>query len=122
MQRSKNWNKPEKLGGKKLTLPGLYVKPYEALLQYSDKSAEQKAADYYRDEKMEIPDFEKMDKIERLEVLSEYRAKALEAKANLDAMNQEAASKKQQDQIQSQIKAGIANELAKQQQSATANA
>jgi len=120
MKRPKN--KPEKLGGKKLTLPGLYVKPYESLLQYSDKSAEQKAADYYRDEDMEIPDFEKMDKIERLEVLSEYRAKALEAKANLDAMHQEAATKKQQDQIQSQIKAGIANELAKQQQSASTNA
>lgn len=111
--------KPEKLGGKKITLPGLYVKPLEALRQYSDMSQEQKMAEAYKDEGMPIPNFEMMDKIERLEALSEYRAIAIEKKALLDQRNSEAEKAAIKADIEKQKQQAI-NEY-KQQQTANSN-
>lgn len=111
-------SKPEFNGGKRITLPGLYVKPYESIQQYSDKSAEEKAAGYFADEGMPIPDFEKMDKIERLEALSQWKAKAIETRSMLDERNSEAAKAAIQADIDNKIQQKV-NEF-KQQHSATA--
>lgn len=111
-------SKPEKLGGKRLTLPGLYVKPYEALQQYTDKSIEEKMANAYSDEGSPIPNFEMMDKIERLEALSEYQAIVMEKRAELNKRNNEAKEAKQKEEFDNLIKQRVNESLQQQQTTA----
>lgn len=79
--------RPEKLGGRKITIPAQYVKPKEALQQYSDRSPAEMMAHFYEEEGQPIPDFDKMDKIEKLEALNEWREKARSTKSTLDERN-----------------------------------
>lgn len=82
--------KPSKLGGKKITMPNMYVSVKDSLRMYTDKSAVEKAALYYEEEGMPIPNFEMMDNIERLEALNEWRNKAVQGKQYLDELNLQA--------------------------------
>lgn len=109
--------KPEKLGGKRLTMPGLYVKPYEALQAFRDKSFEEKAANYYADEGAPIPNFEMMDKIERLEALGEYQDIVRQQKADLQKRNDEIKAAKEKDELNKFIE----NELSTRLKQQTAN-
>lgn len=57
-----------------LTIPNLALDIDEALNKYSSQSIENKLKGYYEQEGMEMPDFDRMDRIERLVKLAEVRA------------------------------------------------
>lgn len=63
----------EKGSGKVLTIPGQTVDLVKALQSYTRNSLEEKVKGYYEKEGMPIPDFHHMDKIQRLQALSDYR-------------------------------------------------
>lgn len=105
--------KPEKWSGPKLYQPGYSVTPQEALQQYSDKDLLNKAAHYYEEQGVPIPEFEKMDKIQKLEMLNVYREEQKKITDQLDDRNEKAKTF-----INNQIKLKQNAEPQKQQQSA----
>lgn len=105
--------KPEKGGGPLLYQPGYSVTPQEALQQYSDKDLLSKAAHYYEEQGVPIPEFEKMDKIQKLEMLNVYREEQKKITDQLDDRNEKAKKF-----INNQIK--LKQNAEKQQQQQTA--
>lgn len=106
---------PEKLGGKKLTLPNMSVNVRQALGMYRDKSMEEKMGAYYEEAGQPIPNFEMMDKIERLEALNEWRNKTIEKQDKLNSLNDQAKKAYDEMVINNKIKLK-ADELVQQQQ------
>lgn len=99
-----------------LTIPGQGINLKYAMEQYRRGSLIERAIAFYEDEKMPMPDFQNMDRIERLGALAEYRkdVKRLgniltnDAKLKSDvADKQEKAKQQQSERIQrGEIKQG----------------
>lgn len=88
----KKWVPKNRIGGpvkrekntrKKLTNPAMYVNPAKAVQQYQNDSLEKRAAVYYEKAGQRIPEFDKMDKIQKLEALNDARALAIAAREKL---------------------------------------
>lgn len=92
---------PEKGSGKSLTIPGQSVDVKAALLQYQRGSLENKAIGYYEAKGMNAPDFSRMDKIEKLIALGEYRDMVKESKTKLDGFAA-AAQKRNEEKLKQQ--------------------
>lgn len=104
-------SKGEKLGGKKITMPGMGISIEELMTKYSAGTLLDKAKGFYEKQGMRQPDWDRLDRIEKLEYLNEYRetvrlntellnnkyneAKQKHARAQAD--KQKAASQKAQD-------------------------
>lgn len=67
-------------GGRSLTIPNQSVNIGEALKRYSAPSIAERLKGYYEDEGMEMPNFDKLDKVERLQLLADTNAKMADAK------------------------------------------
>lgn len=78
--------KPEKLGGKALTYPKLGVNIKAAVEQYARGTLENRAIGYYMEKGMEVPDLHMMDKIEKLQMLQEWRKKVKETEGLLEGV------------------------------------
>lgn len=88
----KKWVPKNRIGGpvkrekntrKKLTNPAMYVNPAAAVKQYQNDSLEKRAAVYYEQAGQRIPEFDKMDKIQKLEALNDARQLAIQAREKL---------------------------------------
>lgn len=64
---------PEKYGGLKLTQPGMASKATEALAKLKAGTLIDQAKGYYDTMGIEVPDFNMMDKVQKLNALNEYR-------------------------------------------------
>lgn len=96
LPRRKKWVPKHRIGGpvkyeintkKKLTNPAMYVNPAKAVKAYQNDSLEKRAAVYYEQAGQKIPEFDKMDKIQKLEALNDARAMAIEARRKLRELN-----------------------------------
>lgn len=75
--------KQELSEGKKVTIPGLGVDIKKAMEQYLRGSLVERAKGFYESKGMIIPDFHKMDKIEKLLALNEFRKRYKDASTAL---------------------------------------
>lgn len=91
LKRSKNAGLPrlnEGLKGKKITMPGMSVNIGEAMRKYVAGTLEEQGKAYYEKEGMPIPDFHKMNKIQKLETLNEYRDVLMKGKDKISNLKQ----------------------------------
>lgn len=85
--------KPEVPSGKVITLPGQAVDMKSAINQYRAGSLVERAKGYYERAGMEVPQFEKMSKVDQLLALGEYRKTVLEKQLDLQKFKQDALKK-----------------------------
>lgn len=95
--------------GKKITLPGLSINMEEALKTYSRGDIETNFSKFYEEKGFPIPDFDKMDRIERLEAINEMRETILVERANIVRIS------KEKDDNERLSKQGTANDEKRQQ-------
>lgn len=107
---------PEKMGDKKITMPGLGVNIARAIQMYSKGTIENQAIGYYEEKEMPIPDFGRMSKIEKLMALNEWREVVKTETGILQGL--QAESKKREDSIilSNQINKKVDEKLKQQQQ------
>lgn len=71
--------------GKNLTIPDQSMNPKEALERYSSKTLEEQILTYYQLQGMDnLSDFTRLDQLERLDVLADYRQKVKDLKTKAD--------------------------------------
>lgn len=76
--------KPTGVVTESLTIPGQGINLKYAMEQYKRGSLIERAIGFYEDQKLPMPNFQDMDKIERLGALAEYRKEVKRLKAVLD--------------------------------------
>jgi len=84
----------DRLGGKKITMPNMGIDEAEAIKRYAAGSLVNQAKGYYEKQGMEIPDFDRMDKIEKLEALETFRDMLRESKEKLKQLQIDGKNRK----------------------------
>jgi len=85
-------------GGKKITMPGMAINDVEAMKRYVAGTIVEQAKGFYEEKGMEVPDFDRMDRIQKLEALEEFRMKFQESKELLTKhINDAKANKERRD-------------------------
>lgn len=69
------------VGGRSLTIPGQSVNISDAITRYSAPTILEKVKGYYEEEGMELPNFDRLDKVERLQLLADTKANMFRTKA-----------------------------------------
>lgn len=108
---------PEVSTGKKITMPGMAVDIKQVIQMYARGSMEERARGFYEKEGMEIPDFARMSKIERLEKLGEYHEQIANAQNNIAQIRAKAEAKNSEAILQKTVQQKVEDELKKQQSS-----
>lgn len=90
-------------GGKRLSQPGLGVNIKLALQQYSRGTLENKAAGYYEKAGLPIPEFDRMNLIEKYEALAEWRQKVKDGVTQLEGFRMAAAAREEENRIDSLV-------------------
>lgn len=80
-------------GGRSLTIPNQAVDIKIAITRFSAPSIEARLKGYYEEEGLELPNFDRMDKIERLQLLADTKADMDNAKLRAKKAFHEAAEK-----------------------------
>lgn len=80
-------------GGRSLTIPNQAVDIKIAITRFSAPSIEERLKGYYEEEGLELPNFDRMDKIERLQLLADTKADMDNAKLRAKKAFHEAADK-----------------------------
>lgn len=89
-------------GGRSLTIPGQAIEIGLAVKRFSAPTIQERLKGYYEQEGLELPNFDRLSKIERLDLLAESREKlaiskakaqeSIEAYTKLKAEQEEAAN------------------------------
>lgn len=85
-------------GGRSLTIPNQSVNISDAITRYSAPTIAEKLKGYYEDEGMELPNFDRLDKVERLQLLAD-------TKANLFTLKQKAEASIEADRLREEAEA-----------------
>lgn len=67
-------------GGRSLTIPHQAIDIGKSVLRYSAPSIQEKLKGYYEEEGLELPNFDRLDKVERLQMLADAKASMFHAK------------------------------------------
>jgi len=76
--------------GRSLTIPYQAVNIFDAIRRYSAPSIAEKLKGYYEDAGMELPNFDRLDKVERLQLLADAKATVSTTKAALKKAHENA--------------------------------
>jgi len=87
----------ERAGGRSLTIPNQSVNISDAITRYSAPSIAEKLKGYYEEEGMELPNFDRLDKVERLQLLADAKATMQAKKAENDKAKAEAIANAEAD-------------------------
>lgn len=109
--------RPEVPTGKKITMPGLGVDIKQVMLMYARGSEVERAKGYYEQQGMEVPDFDRMSHIEKLEALAELRKSAKQATEEINRSLEKAEAKRQDAILQNKVKQKVDAELKQRQSS-----
>lgn len=90
-------------GGKRLSQPGLGVNIKKALQMYSQGTLENKAAGYYEKAGLPIPEFDRMNLIEKYEALGEWRQKVKDGVFELEQFQLAANKRAEEARIDSLV-------------------
>lgn len=71
-------------GGRSLTIPNQAVNIADAINRYSAPSILEKLKGYYEEEGLELPNFDRLDKVERLQLLADAKQGLFDAKAKAE--------------------------------------
>jgi len=63
----------DKAGGRSLTIPNQGINISDAITRFSAPAIAERLKGYYEQEGLEMPNFDRLDKIERLQLLAEAR-------------------------------------------------
>lgn len=107
------WSPPTKTG-KDLTQPGLATNIKKAVAMLASDRLKLQAVGFYEEEGFPIPEFDKMDKIERLVAYNEYRELVETTTKKLQEMddhNDKVAAKAQKEAEVAEIEKGIISRM-----------
>lgn len=104
----------EKNGGKRITMPGLGVDIRQVLQQYAKGTLEERAKGYYDGLGMEIPEFSKMSRIEKLEQLNIYRDLVNKTKNDLEGFGKAKKQREEEEKINKRVKKEVDEKLSAQ--------
>lgn len=72
-------------GGRSLTIPNQSINISDAITRYSAPSIAEKLKGYYEEEGLELPNFDRLDKVERLQLLADAKANLFTLKEKAEA-------------------------------------
>lgn len=91
--------------GKRITNPSAYLSPSNVLQMLNAGSLIENTRAFYEEEGMEVPDFDKLTKIEKMEALAEYRTMLQQKRAEMQEHAKKAVEKEQLKQQKANAKA-----------------